>query len=91
MNDENYGFDTTDFYDVESLSELLEQESMRYSRRLSEARKKAERLFVIRSIPYTIPVIAAAKTSIRTLLDRVRSRENRCPAYRPLSLAGKTY
>ncbi len=36
MNDENYGFDTTDFYDVESLSELLEQESMRYSRRLSE-------------------------------------------------------
>ena len=37
MNDENYGFDSTDFYDVESLSELLEQESMRYSRRLSEA------------------------------------------------------
>ena len=36
MNDENYSFDTTDFYDVESLSELLEQESMRYSRRLSE-------------------------------------------------------
>ena len=36
MNDENYGFDTTDLYDVESLSELLEQESMRYSRRLSE-------------------------------------------------------
>lgn len=36
MNDENYDFDSTDFYDVESLSELLEQESMRYSRRLSE-------------------------------------------------------